>query len=758
MKATILKLGFFLLLLTTVSTSKSLAYTAVTDGDWTNPATWGGVAPSGTVSNQDIIIPSGIDVILNTDVTFSGLLNNFTVDGTLSSTTDKQLTIQLGTFGGNGDIDIERIVFDGILVSYSHTGDLTVGSFVNMGSALVMTSQVNVSDTLNLDGGSLTLNTGANLTINTNAMIVRNDGTLATTGGVFNSGGTYHVRYIGGAKTTGIEINSINLQNLEITLDDNSTALTLASNMQINGNLDLNTGILNVGANDLEIYGNIDIQPGGAALTTTAASNISIETDDALTSGLTFTTGSSVNQFVIDYSGTSGSVQLDSPLDIAGELHLHEGTLSIESGATLTMNSGSVIMVMNGEMEANGGMFDGTASYDVEYNGDSTVTTGLEVTGSGLNDLEVDIDQGQVVMDGDITVGGALELYSGKLNLNANDLILNGSIEQDEDSPIIGEENSDLQLNFTGTSNDTIYFDDAYPDLEQFVVNITGGGDIVLGSGLHIHDELTMTSGSIILTDEYLVIEEGADITGYSDTRYIETPANGKLQMHVAVSSPYVVFPVGTETNYSPASIQQASGATSGNFMVKAFDGVFAEGTEDAGYNVASITSVVNRTWLIYSDATTVDANLKLGWMLGSEVNGFDRTDAYISHYTSGNWDDYASSSAVTGANSTYEISRTGVSDLSPFSVADMSAELIVDEESVLSVNLYPNPCTDGLNISTNGDEFTYVVTDISGRTYDVRPIGVNKMDVSALSQGTYLLRMTNLKTNKTAVRKFVKK
>jgi len=122
MKAYILKSRFIALVVTMLSAGNLMAYTAVADGDWTNPATWGGVAPSGTVSNQDIIIPSGIDVNRNTDATFSGLVNSFTVDGTLTSSTNRELTIQLGTLNGSVDISLQRIVFDGVLVTYSHSG------------------------------------------------------------------------------------------------------------------------------------------------------------------------------------------------------------------------------------------------------------------------------------------------------------------------------------------------------------------------------------------------------------------------------------------------------------------------------------------------------------------------------------------------------------------------------------------------------------------------------------------------------------
>ncbi|TSJ41329.1 T9SS type A sorting domain-containing protein [Fluviicola chungangensis] len=759
MKTLLLKSGLFVVVLTLISTGKLFAFTAVTDGDWTDPATWGGTAPSGNVSNQDITIPSGIDVNMNTNVTFSGLLNSFTVDGTLTSSTNSELSIQTGTFNGSGDVDIQRIVFTGLLVSYSFSGDMTVNTFVNSGSIIAFTSQVTVTDSLHLDDGTLTLNTGSNLMLNANAKVVRNNGSLATTGGVFNSGGAYHVHYIGGSKTTGIEINSMDMENADITLDDNASVLTMGSDLIIHGNLMLNTGTLNVGANDLEIHGNMDIQ-SGTALTTTAASNVTIETASSLSSGLVFTSGSSVDQFAINYTGSSGSVILKSSLSVAGELQLHNGTLSIESGAVLTMSAGSLVQVINGKLENGGGTFTGTASYDVEYLGDSTTTTGEEITGSGLNDVEVNLAEGEVMLDDDATVGGELSLVSGKLNLNSNNLVLNGTLDQESSSPIVGNMNSDLHLNITSAGNDTIYFDGSNSDLEQLIVDVTGGGDIVLGSGLHIHDELTMTSGSVRLMNDNLVVEQDANITGYSDTRYIVTPNAGKLQMYVPAFSSYVVFPVGTESSYSPASIQQVSTGTAGNFMVKTFNGLFTGGTENSGFNSATGGSVVNRTWLVESDAGTVNMNLKLGWMVTSEVNGFDRTNAYITHYTNNDWDTQVSGSATAGANSTYEISRSGITSLSPFAVADEDAELIVDENELLTIHLYPNPCTDVMNVtyaSANNHPYTCQVTDVTGRVYEVARTGENQMDVSALSKGTYLLKMIDTETNKVSVRQFVK-
>jgi hypothetical protein len=422
------------------------------------------------------------------------------------------------------------------------------------------------------------------------------------------------------------------------------------------------------------------------------------------------------------------------------------------------MNTGSMIRVMNGELQGNGGTFDGTNSYDVVYMGDSTISTGEEVTGSGLNDVELNIATGQLVMEDDITVGGLLDLQSGSLNLNGNNLTLNGTFEQI--TPIIGNEASDLYLNITTTADDTIWFDNADQNLEQLSVDVTTG-NIVLGSVLHIHDELSLINGSIMLTNHNLIIEEDADITGYSDTRYIITPWNGKLEMYILASQPYKVFPIGTEESYSPASIQQQAGGTSTMFKVKAFDGLFVGGTQYSGFNSAMTESVVDRTWLVESDAANVNMNLKLGWMVGSEVNSFDRTNAYVSHYSGGSWDSNTAGGATSGMNSTYEIDRTGITSLSPFAVADEDAELIVDEANVLTVSLYPNPCNDIVNIGydvANGDQLVYQVMDAAGRTYDAETLGSNQMDVSGLSKGVYLLKITNVSTNAVAVKQFIKK
>ncbi len=757
MKTHLLKIGFLVGLLFIVSNNQLRAFTAVVSGNWSSAATWGGVAPGPNVTAQDIIIPNGITVTLDMDVTFSGLINTFTVDGTLNSSATYSLTLVQGTMAGTGTVDIHRLEY-GLLLTSSFTGTLTLNVLENNAALLQLGAVGTVSDSLVLESGTLTLAAGANLAVQTNSTIYRNDGSLTIGGGIFNSSANYNVVYVGASKTSGIELNSLTLQNIYIQLTDNTQTVSLGTNLRVNNTLTLTMGHLDISGYDLELYGNMVVS-GGAMFESDNTSNIVIQSSSAINSGFTFAAGSSVDNITVDHTG-AGNVKLNSAIDIAGELRLNDGTFNLETGSTIVMLGGSLVHVEDGDLFGNGGSFNGTANYDVEYMG-STHTSGLELSGSGLTDVTINMSSGtnEVSLGGDITANGHLDLVTGKLNMNGNNFTLNGTFDQQSTATIIGNVNSELAMNISAILDDTIYFDNSNQGLDMLTVNVSGGGDLVLGSQLQIHDELSMLAGRLDIGDNNLSIEQGASITGYSDVRYIVTSGVGRLRMYINSGGAYQVYPVGTDVNYSPASIQQLAGGTSGDFMVNTFAGVYTQGT--TGFNSAQFESVVDRTWLVESETgLTINMKLKLGWVVASEVNGYDQANTYITHYM-GTWDTYASGAATVGLNNTFEIERTGITSLSPFAVIDNNANLGFEDESEASaINLYPNPCTEMINVSNTNitDQYNYEIMDVSGKTFGVINNGSNQFDVSGLQNGFYFLRMTNLSTNKSVVKEFIKK
>ncbi|MDP1801207.1 MAG: T9SS type A sorting domain-containing protein, partial [Bacteroidota bacterium] len=259
-----------------------------------------------------------------------------------------------------------------------------------------------------------------------------------------------------------------------------------------------------------------------------------------------------------------------------------------------------------------------------------------------------------------------------------------------------------------------------------------------------------------------LTIMPAASITGYDDSSYIVTSQNnsGALVMNVAAGSAYVTFPIGTSSNYSPAHIQQASSATSGNFNVRAMNTVLSGGTY--GFVNSNTLKVVNRTWFVTTGVSTINTNLKFGWVAAAEVNGFNRNNAYVSHYTSSAWDIASASSATASANNTFELSRMGITSLSPFAVTEMGQPLKVKEQSLSNnFEIYPNPSKDVINVklSNPSDDYQYELTDITGRTISTNTNNnsLNKFDVSNLGTGCYFIKITNKSDNKTITKRFIK-
>lgn len=725
------------------------AFTAVMSGAWSNAATWGGIGPGSTVSNQDIIIPSGITVDLDVEVDFSGLINSFTVDGTLNSTTSNGVTITSGTFAGAGTVDIQRLVFNGLLTTSTFSGTLDLNTLRNMGATIALAAQTSISDSLDLQAGSIALGTGANLTMMANSMTRIDAGTLTSTGGVYSTSTGYDVWYVGTSKTSGIELNTTTLQDLHVNLDDNNQVLTLNINSTtVGGAMTLSAGQVALNGNELILQGDL-VTIAGATFVSTATSDLTIEGSGTVTSDLVFSNGSVIDELTLDRS--SGNLGLASALSIGGTLHLLDGDFVLESGANLIMNASSTIHIEDGSIMQNGGSFDGTASYNVEFNGGSHAS-GIELTGSGLNNVQMNLVSGgdTLTLDDDVAIGGQLDMVNGMLALNGNDLTLNGTIDQDASGTFHGDSASILTLNLTASVTDTLYFSTSSNNhLQSLELNIPAASTILLAGSLTIHDELAFMSGRIEITNSTITLRSAASINGYDNNKYIVTSGTGKVELNVNNNATYVTFPVGTMNDYSPAMVSQNSAGNSGMFMVRVMNNVYANGT--AGFDASATESVVDQSWFISAAAAVnVNMNLKLAWETTDEVNGFNRNMAYITHYMNNSWDTYLAGAAVAGPNGTYEITRTGITSLSPFAVVDTAAAVGVEEPAfAANVNVFPNPAVDFVTIelgNTANDNFTYEVFDAAGKVVMSfsNANTVNKIDFSVLENGFYFIRITN--------------
>jgi len=749
LKMAVLTMGVFL------STAVNAQFTAVASGDWSSSTTWGGTAPSSTVTSQNITIPSGITVNLDQNVTFSGIVNTFLVNGVLTSTSSSEVHMTSGNLSGTGTVSINKLKFSS-LGSISYAGVLNLKTMINSVMSLAFTSVANITDTLELENGNLALNTNGNLTMASGSTVKVGNGSLVINSGVFNSGNAYNVMYIGTTKTAGAELNSVTIQNVYLNMNTNSIGVLLANNTIINGDLKLTSGRLDLNGKRLTLKGDLVIS-SGSTIDSDNTSDLVIEGSGTFTSALMFAAGSSIHDLTINRINT-GQVKLGSAINVAGHLNLNEGNLTIENTGTLTMNAASTIHIEKGNL-SNSGFFIGTAQYNVEYAGTSDATSGVELTGAGLTNLMINYASGsnKVILSNNALVGGKFELLKGKMDLNGKTLLLAGTFYQSTSSWITGSSTSELHLNLTSVTQDSLYFDNtnaASQTLNKLKINTGGSNSIILGSKLIVNSELSFMMGKIALGNGDLEIAPTASITGYDDTKYVVTSENGSGVLIQSVSSgaAYVTFPVGLSSNYSPAYVQQTSAGTTGNFSAKCHS-----------LPASATLKAVNRTWMIEAvGVTNINANLKLGWKATEEMNSFNRTNAYISHYTSAMWDVSASAGATAGAHNTFELSRTGLTSLSPFAVVENGQPLKVSELSKLDgLEIYPNPSNDVLNIKllNNSDEYHYELIDLTGRTIQTASNAnpVNKFDISGLESGCYFIKITNLADNKSLTKRFVK-
>ncbi len=306
----------------------------------------------------------------------------------------------------------------------------------------------------------------------------------------------------------------------------------------------------------------------------------------------------------------------------------------------------------------------------------STTGTGsLRLTGSTANTLnvggDVTIASGATLalgnggatstlnIDGDLDLEGTLNFMDGGsnngfVNLKGN---LTGSGTITESTSGTGS-----TLAFNGTSLQTASFGTISNRVNVEVDNPSG---VSLNSNLTMpsNTTLTFTAGLLKLNSHNLTMTaSGTSFGGVSTSSYVQTNGAGKLVL--AVGTFETQFPIGN-ASFNPAYLTRASG--SDNYGISVSDQVLLDGT--MGPEVTF--GVVGRTWDVAAINTVGSLTVKLQWYSGNEKPGFTRSSSNVSHYQ-GTWE--LGPIGDAGDAEPYNLSRSGVTSLSPFTVSSGGA------------------------------------------------------------------------------------
>lgn len=649
-----LTLSAMLGLLLLPTTTNAATFTAIASGSWSSSATWaGGVAPGSDISNDQVTIGAGYTVTANSNITMNGVLSSLEIDGTLN-TGMNAVTVVSGSITGTGNLIVNELaVATGSLLTFA--GSIDAQTFINNGASLTLAATTTVSNELQLNGGVLSIGS-AGMTLQGGTVVVVNGGSLSLSGGVLTAVDSYTVSYQGSSNATvGLEASGSGLAGVELNLDNESLSVTMANDMNLNGNLTLTQGTLVIGTNALTVNGSIS-----------ATANGSIETSSG--SSLTVSTNQSG---VIDLQFSS------SPATI--------GTLTVDAGASASAQLG-----------------------------------------------------------GDLNVETELNLQSGTLDVNGNTLMISGDLANSGSGSLTVDASSNIEIHASANLSGSLNFTSGNATMNNLVINISNDGSVNLGSDAEVSGTLDLQNGYIALGSSDLTVS--GSVNGGSDGSYVITTGQGSLMLNLAAATD-AFFAVGTDVNYAPATLTQASGSASGMFGVSVANDVYAAG--NAGSEMSAWGPMVDHTWNITSElSSNIDLTVMLEWDASAEVNAFNNADAYISHYTGAAWDATATASATLNAQGRYELSRSGITSLSPFAVFDGSTAVGVQETEALSVSLYPNPVTNVVTYNLSGQK-NHTQIDLynaSGQLVTTQTAQGNRgtIDVSTLPAGVYTIKITN--------------
>lgn len=448
-----------------------ITFTAIQNGDFEDPLTWNSMGMTVPTAADDVVIPNGFTVTVNT---VNGNCLGLNVDGILVINASRTLTVA-GSITNNGTITTNGILaLNNAAASFANgaTGTTTVnaggalnlscaltnaGAFTIAGtlssnSSITNNNQMTISGTLNGSTGGTTLNIagGANLSVSVGGALnltcaLSNSGTFTNGGSVTAGGAVTNTNSFTNAGTF-IANNTVNNSNSSFTNNAGASftvnnTFTSSASVTNNGTLTISgsgTFVGNAVATTLTVGAgaNLSVNLGGTmnlscvlANSGTFTSNGTINSSNTVTNGGTLTIGGTFNG---SNSGSTFTTSANLTIGVGATMNL---TCSIANSGTLT-NAGTI-----------------TFNGNTNNHTDITKTLTNQATGILIIPSGKTLNFGQNLANaGNIQIGGTMNCsVSSTFTFNNSILIANtGSISSIGPSSALTF-NYSVAISFTGT-------------------------------------------------------------------------------------------------------------------------------------------------------------------------------------------------------------------------------------------------------------------------------------------------------------------
>lgn len=488
--------------------------------------------------------------------------------------------------------------------------------------------------------------------------------------------------------------------------------------------------------------------------------------DAVLKGSGTITAGSFGGEFTrgFDFSGTITTGYLDGStisantnvvfnvadrMDVADSMQMDQGTLNIGPGCFIILHGVMARTTPTLKMQGSSTLSFG-GNYSVAYTGDR-LYTGKELSGQDIDSVIVAMNGNlqQVYLNEDLNIKGKLNILSGMLVLNGHDLNLaaTSSFESGPTGSIKSSSPSNITIECATPLTGPLRFNANGHEVDDFTVNTTGV--VVIENNLTV-SKFDLVKGKIAISNGTLHIPTVTDRTLFSPDRYIITVPTGALGQAinpVNSNKDSAFYPIGTTTQYLPMKVV----TTSQHSLLKANVSPGVPDGSPAGKDMALTRPVVNATWALNGD-NAINGSMETTWYPAAEVNGFDKSNAYISwHNTINKWDKIPTKKATANADGSFSITRDNVTQMGYFAVFDKNTVSIQDMVTQQQIAMYPNPATSALyiDIKIEAQAMVYNTTGQLMQQATITP-GNNTINTSALPAGMYYIQLQGGSVNAT--------
>ncbi len=397
------------------------------------------------------------------------------------------------------------------LTSGSGVAAMTVGSYTQSGGVVFIFATSGRSLTTNgdfsLSGGTFyvsqngqgTATSGVSLNIKGN--LSHTAGTLSNT--VTSSTSAVTFNGTGGGQTADF---SGTVSGLSVTVN-NSSGVSLNSNLTVGTTLTLTSGTLTVGSHTLTLAGGNISRTSGNIDASNASATVSFSGSSAQTIAASTFTGN-VNSLTIN---NSSGVTLSQAITLANTLTLTAGTFT--NSTNLTLSTGATIVRSAGTL--NSVPTFGT-TVNVTYNNTGTLNSGNELpsTTTVLNNLTIN-NSATLTLGASRTVNGTLNLQAGTIATGAFALTIPGSISRTSGS--IDASNASATVTLNGSSGQTIPASTFTGNVNNLTLTNSSTSGVILNQAISIAGNLTLNltgaSGNVFTTNGNLTMASGSTIT-----------------------------------------------------------------------------------------------------------------------------------------------------------------------------------------------------------------------------------------------------